>query len=32
MIDNIYYGLVTIAEQRRIQDELKSQLEMNSDS
>ncbi|MEH7012121.1 LytR family transcriptional regulator [Neobacillus niacini] len=32
MIDNIYYGLVTIAEQQRIQDELKSQLEMNSES
>ncbi|WP_419954330.1 LytR family transcriptional regulator [Neobacillus niacini] len=32
LIDNIYYGIVTIAEQRRIQDELKSQLEMNSDS
>jgi polyisoprenyl-teichoic acid--peptidoglycan teichoic acid transferase len=32
MIDNIYYGIVTIAEQQRIQDELKSQLEMNSDS
>lgn len=32
MIDNIYYGLVTIAEQQRIQDELKSQLEMNIES
>ncbi|MEC1523739.1 LytR family transcriptional regulator [Neobacillus niacini] len=32
LIDNIYYGIVTIAEQRRIQDELKAQLEMNSDS
>jgi polyisoprenyl-teichoic acid--peptidoglycan teichoic acid transferase len=29
MIENIYYGLVTIAEQQRVQDELKSQLEMN---
>lgn len=29
MIDNIYYGIVTIAEQQRIQDELKSQLELN---
>ncbi|MFS0779528.1 LytR family transcriptional regulator [Neobacillus sp. 3P2-tot-E-2] len=32
MIDNIYYGIVTIAEQQRIQDELKAQLEMNIDS
>jgi polyisoprenyl-teichoic acid--peptidoglycan teichoic acid transferase len=32
MIENIYYGIVTIAEQQRIQDELKSQLEMNIDS
>ncbi|MFP7298776.1 LCP family protein [Neobacillus niacini] len=29
MIDEIYYGLVTIAEQMRIQDELKSQLEID---
>ncbi|PAE41525.1 LCP family glycopolymer transferase [Bacillus sp. 7884-1] len=32
MIDNIYYGLVTIAEQQRVQDEMKSQLEMNSEA
>lgn len=32
MIENIYYGLVTLAEQKRIQDELKSQLELNSES
>nr|WP_263324587.1 LCP family protein [Neobacillus sp. Marseille-Q6967] len=32
IIDNIYYGLVTIAEQKRIQDELKSQLEVQTDS
>ncbi|MFB3169673.1 LytR family transcriptional regulator [Neobacillus sp. 179-C4.2 HS] len=32
MIDNIYYGIVTIAEQQRIQDELQAQLEMNSES
>jgi len=29
MIDNIYYGIVTLAEQQRIQDELKLQLETN---
>jgi polyisoprenyl-teichoic acid--peptidoglycan teichoic acid transferase len=29
MIDNIYYGIVTLAEQKRIQDELKLQLETN---
>lgn len=32
MIENIYYGLVTMAEQKRIQDELKSQLELNNES
>jgi polyisoprenyl-teichoic acid--peptidoglycan teichoic acid transferase len=32
MIENIYYGIVTMAEQQRIQDELKAQLEMNIDS
>lgn len=32
MIENIYYGMVTLAEQKRIQDELKAQLEMNTDS
>ncbi|NYE08675.1 LCP family protein required for cell wall assembly [Bacillus niacini] len=32
IIDNIYYGIVTIAEQQRIQDELKAQLELNSES
>jgi len=31
MIENIYYGLVTLAEQKRLQDELKSQLEMNTE-
>jgi polyisoprenyl-teichoic acid--peptidoglycan teichoic acid transferase len=32
MINNIYYGIVTIEEQERLQDELKSQLEMNNES
>ncbi|MEH7179778.1 LCP family glycopolymer transferase [Neobacillus vireti] len=32
MIDHIYYGIVTIAEQLRLQDELKSQLEIDNES
>jgi polyisoprenyl-teichoic acid--peptidoglycan teichoic acid transferase len=31
MIENIYYGLVTLAEQKRLQDELKSQLEKDKE-